>query len=288
VALLLYIPFRLLASHTNTVFWGDSDNFYYRSAVLVWPAYVFLSMGLVYFTSGALGFSLVPDLFAIILMAILSDYSWRLDRLLGLAGGETGSLTMTSGLTWNTTWLSQELCLVSIPLGLVLGKAAGLLLYRRARDQGALREMRHRADWRTVAAHVLNAGFAAPVLAIVSGGAAMAASHPLEDPGIHDAGDAVIFLSALAIGYAAGLAFSLGFVLPGRRLRRPERSARMASAIYAVLLCGWGFVALSLPGWGVAGRVAVCILTVFAIVAFAALTRRRFAGMRAEAGPEEA
>ena len=39
VAVLLYLPFRLIASRINTITWNGTDNFYYTFAIATWPTF---------------------------------------------------------------------------------------------------------------------------------------------------------------------------------------------------------------------------------------------------------
>jgi heme exporter protein D len=281
----LYVPFRLLASHTNNTLMAGTDDFYYSFAVFLWPSYVLLATGLVFLTSGALGFSLVVDFFALVLLMACSDYASGLDRFLGLNDmGDAGFLTTAMGGTWNTTWLSQALCFVTLWLGLIVGKTTGVFLHRRLCSQVPQEQRRRVRDWRVIAAHVLNAGFAAPALAY----ACAVVSWPGADHGIKTATDAGVYLTIMALGYAGGTAFSLGFAVRGLGLRRPGRCALLTVALFTVGVCGWGWLSYIRGGWGGARLIALCAFSVVVVVAFALVTRRSFLRRRADAGQASA
>jgi hypothetical protein len=256
-----------------------TDNYAYPLAVMVWPTYVLLATGLVFFTSGALGFSLVPDVFALVLLLAWSDLAGRADGLLGLKDmGDAGFLTTAMGDTWNTTWRSQALCYVTLWLGLIAGKAMGMFLHGRLRSLLPTEPPRPAVDSRVVAAHVLNAGLAAPALAYACSGTLIAG--PLEEPGIHSTADAIAYLTIMALGYAAGMTFPIGSALRARGLRRPGRSARVAAVLFLPLVCGWSWLAYSAGGWHGVRLAALCAFSLAVLATFALVTHWRFGRMR--------
>jgi hypothetical protein len=141
-----YIPVRLLASRYCTVLtssWPEgADGFAYPGAVVIWPLYVFLTMGLAFFV-GSL--ERIWAAFRVLVgfgLAVWICETWRLDNWMGITdGGRTG---LTEGLggpgSYNSTVLSQRLCVVAFIVGIALGETLGRVLKaaRQRRIQGTL------------------------------------------------------------------------------------------------------------------------------------------------------
>lgn len=137
LALAVYIPFRYLAALTNTSFHASSQDFLRPYAVVVWPVYVTLLTLTVSFTGSFL--SIRWPLRVLVVLGIVGwiGYSELLDSVLGLTTniGRAGlDVTMGSVDQYNTTYLSQTLCVAGFVLGVVAGEVTAFIIKRREKS----------------------------------------------------------------------------------------------------------------------------------------------------------
>ena len=137
--LLAYVPYRLIAQHTNTVIVGNSDNFAYPAATFLWPSFAFLVTFLGHCVGRLLRIRWYFRTIALVALFIAWDSIVKFDGLLGIpAGGLLGFRSSAANYPgMNTTYLSVLLCPVAFVFGIVIGEFVGWIYDRKIRRRNA-------------------------------------------------------------------------------------------------------------------------------------------------------